>query len=40
MGDNPASVLANFGSAVTVHVGATVHRHCSPVTVHTPRASI
>ncbi|GKV07129.1 hypothetical protein SLEP1_g18931 [Rubroshorea leprosula] len=24
---------------VTVHVGVTVHQHCSPVTVHTTRAN-
>ncbi|GKV35473.1 hypothetical protein SLEP1_g43736 [Rubroshorea leprosula] len=32
--ENPvrlSSVLANFGSAVTVHVGVTVHRYCSQI---------
>ncbi|GKU89056.1 hypothetical protein SLEP1_g3248 [Rubroshorea leprosula] len=41
--ENPvrlASVLANLWKWSYCSRRVTIHRHCSPVTVHTPRANI
>ncbi|GKV20177.1 hypothetical protein SLEP1_g30336 [Rubroshorea leprosula] len=35
----PVSTAGELWSGVTVHVGVTVHWHCSQVTVHTPKAN-